>query len=125
MKPCRQSRSTIEREVRARRPMLDGEVVECCLRVEVAFLAQVPVPAVADRDMTDFVLQDHIENGGRLVIARCRESPANAWRDIEPPGFHDPGNKRHAGEDVSAGAFRHFPKPIVGGKASILVSVSA
>lgn len=123
MKACRQSRFAIERKVRARRAMRHGESVECCLGVEVSFLAKVPVPAVADRDMTDFVAQNHIENFDRLVIARCCESPANAWRDIEATGFHDPRNERHAGENVSAGGFRHVPKSIVGGIASIRVSV--
>jgi len=87
--------------------------------VQSALCAEPGVPAVANRDMTDFVAQDDLEQGRARQVADAPQLVANQWCRVKTACFECPWHERKACQEVLTRFLGHFPQAVVGRKVAI------
>jgi len=82
--------------------------------VESLLRAEISKPSDTNRDMTDLIAIDAVENAGRSAISGGFEARQSGRRDVEAPCLQYHRHDRKTGQTVMRRDLRRFPQPIMG-----------
>ncbi|GGX08170.1 hypothetical protein GCM10007242_12420 [Pigmentiphaga litoralis] len=88
-------------------------------RVQPGGIAQIAVPAVADRHVADLVPQNDVQDAGGRVVAGMGQSCPDCRAGVQATSFQRARHERHARQGIALGLFRHLPQAVVGRKVAV------
>jgi hypothetical protein len=107
------ARLDIERSPRPGGPVAPGQIGIGAQRLEAALGAQPAVPAVADRDVTDLVAQDDVDDRRGGGVTGLGQPGPDRRRGVQAARFQGSGHERHAGQHVGLCLLDHLPQAVV------------